>query len=103
MKIILSPGEIESFCKKWKITELSVFGSALREDFSDQSDVDFLVLFSEDASWTLLDLDDIQSDLEHIVGRKVDLVTKKGIESSRNGLRRENILSTARVVYESVA
>lgn len=42
-------------CRRWKITELALFGSALREDFGPSSDVDFLVTFAADAEWTLLD------------------------------------------------
>ena len=41
---------IRSFCERWKVTELSLFGSALREDFSDSSDVDILVTFAENAN-----------------------------------------------------
>jgi predicted nucleotidyltransferase len=45
--------QIATFCQKWKITELAVFGSVLRDDFRPESDVDFLVSFANDAHWSL--------------------------------------------------
>ena len=51
---LLTPA-IAEFCMRWKITELALFGSALRPDFQHGSDVDLLVTFSDDANWSLLD------------------------------------------------
>lgn len=103
MKEQLPVKEIDKFCKKWSIKELSLFGSILRDDFDEDSDVDFLVLFSQDAVWDLFDLEDMQEELRLIVGRKVELVTKRGIENSLNKSRKETILSTAKVIYEKAA
>jgi len=94
------PGEkIAEFCKKWKIREFSFFGSVLRDDFSPDSDVDVLVTFSEDAKHTLFDLVHMESELKQILGREVDIVSRRGIESSRNYLRRNAILNSAEAVY----
>ena len=94
------PGEkIAEFCKKWKIREFSLFGSVLRDDFSPDSDVDVLVTFSEDAKHTLFDLVHMESELKQILGREVDIVSRRGIESSRNYLRRNAILNSAEAVY----
>jgi predicted nucleotidyltransferase len=48
-------GAIESFCRKWKIGELALFGSVLREDFRSDSDIDVLATFTPDAKWSLFD------------------------------------------------
>jgi len=91
--------KIAEFCGKWKIRELSLFGSVLREDFSDDSDIDVLVAFSDNARHTLFDLVDMEDELRTMFGRKVDLVSRRGIESSRNAVRRNAILNSAEAVY----
>lgn len=90
---------IADFCRRWKITEFALFGSVLRDDFQPDSDVDVLVNFAEDARWSLFDLVSMQEELSVIFGREVDLVSRRGIEHSRNPIRREAILSSAEVVY----
>ncbi len=87
------------FCQRWKIVELAVFGSALREDFRPDSDIDLLVSFEPDARWSLLDFVRMQEELQAHFGRAVDLVSRRGIERSENAIRRRNILESAEVVY----
>lgn len=91
--------KIANFCQRWKITELAFFGSVLRDDFRPDSDVDILITFDPDAHKTLFDLVDMQDELEAIFERKVDLVSRRGIERSRNYLRRKAILNSAQVIY----
>lgn len=91
--------QIREFCQRWQIVEFALFGSVLREDFRPDSDIDCLVSFQTDAPWSLLDLVQMQIELEQIFHRKVDLLTKKSIESSENWIRRQEILSTAEVIY----
>ena len=79
--------------------ELALFGSALRDDFGPKSDVDLLVSFAEDARPTLFDMVEMQQELESMLDRKVDLVSRRGIETSRNYLRRNAILSSAQSVH----
>jgi predicted nucleotidyltransferase len=93
--IELDTEAIRDFCRRWKIRELSVFGSILRDDFRPDSDVDFLVDFDEDAEWDLFDHFDMEEELAEVVGRRVDLVARAVIEQSRNRLRKREILSTA--------
>jgi hypothetical protein len=95
-KIPFPVAQIAAFCQKWKITELAVFGSVLRDDFRPDSDVDILVSFTDDAHWNLYDWVDIQEELKGIIGRKVDLVEKKGLH---NPFRRHAILTTKQVIY----
>lgn len=90
--------KIEAFCRKWKITELALFGSVLRDDFRSDSDVDVLVEFKPNAQHSLFDFVAIQEELAALLGRKVDLVEKGGL---RNPFRRYEILRTKQVIFES--
>ena len=98
-QIELPREQIAEFCKKWKIHEFSFFGSVLRDDFRPDSDIDVLVTFEEDARHTLFDLVHIQDELKQMFGRDVDIVSRRGIESSRNHIRRAAILNSAEVIY----
>ena len=93
--------EIADFCERWQVAELALFGSALREDFGPDSDVDVLVSFDEDARRTLFDMSHMEEELEAMFGRRVDLVSRRGVEASRNHLRRKAILESAEVIYEA--
>jgi predicted nucleotidyltransferase len=89
---------IAEFCRRWKITQMALFGSILREDFSQESDIDVLVSFAPDSPWGLFELVDMQDELAVILGRKVDLVER---EALRNPFRRKQILQNLEVVYEA--
>jgi predicted nucleotidyltransferase len=90
------PESLDAFCRKWRIRELSLFGSALRHDFRTDSDVDLLVVFEADAPWDLWDITTMEDELEQLFGRKVDVVEKRAL---RNPFRRHEILTTRQVVY----
>jgi len=87
---------VEEFCRRWKVKELALFGSVLREDFGPASDVDVLVEFAAEADWSLFEWVDMIEELKAIFGCEVDLVSKGGL---RNPFRRRGILSTRKVVY----
>ena len=95
----LSAEKITEFCHKWQVTEFALFGSVLRDDFSPDSDIDVMVKFHPDAHLTFSILDQMEVELKSIFKRDVDLVTRQGIETSRNYLRRHEILSSAQVIY----
>jgi len=97
-RIQQAANNLRPFCRKWKIKELSLFGSVLRNDFRPDSDVDVLVAFAPDAQWSLLDLPRMQNELSEIMGRTVDLVDLNGL---RNPFRRREILANREVVYAS--
>jgi Predicted nucleotidyltransferases len=97
-KFRLPRKKIAEFCKHWSITEFSVFGSVLREDFRPDSDIDVLVTIDPKAQFGLLDMAQMQIELEKVFKRPVDLVEKEGL---RNPSRRHEILSTAQIIYES--
>ncbi len=101
LRIDLPHDDIDAFCMRWKITELSLFGSVLRNDFRPDSDVDVLVRFAPDAGVSLYDLGRMERELEMILGRSVDLVSREAVEQSRNYLRRKAILGAAEIVYAS--
>mgnify|MGYP001085224958 CR=1 FL=1 len=90
---------LAAFCRRHHIRTMAFFGSVLREDFQPNSDVDVLVEFRPEVSPTLFDLVRMQEELKDILGREVDLIEKRGIEQSRNYLRRRAILSTMETVY----
>jgi predicted nucleotidyltransferase len=91
--------QLDLFCQRWAIAELSLFGSALREDFGPNSDLDMLVTFLPEARWSLLDHVQMEMELAELLGREVDLITRRAVERSRNPLRRREILETAQVLY----
>jgi len=97
--IPIERARVEALCRKWKITELALFGSVLRDDFRPDSDVDVLVSFAPDADWSLLDHLAMEEELAGILGRKVDLVSRRAVERSANRIRRQAILGSAEVVY----
>jgi hypothetical protein len=92
----IDKGRIATFCRKWNVSELCLFGSVLRRDFGPESDVDVLVDLRPGHGLTLYDWLDMIDELKEIFGREVDLVSKRGL---RNPLRRAEILRTAEVLY----
>lgn len=90
-----SKKRISEICRRYKIRELSLFGSQVRGDFTAKSDFDFLVDFEPDARIGFFALGEIQEKLEEIVHTQVDLVPKDGLKP----LIRKSVLSEAEVVY----
>jgi uncharacterized protein len=97
--INLPISQIHEFCDRWQIEEFALFGSVLRDDFRPDSDIDCLVKFSDTSDWSLFDRVKMQQELEVIMNKKVDLVSKKAIERSQNWLRKQEILATAQTIY----
>ncbi len=91
--------QLAEFCGRWRIRELSLFGSALRDDFGPDSDLDVLVSFAPEADWSLLDHIQMQLELERLFHRRVDLMTRRALEHSQNLRLREQILSTAQPLF----
>lgn len=99
LRINISDDDISSFCRKWRIIELAFFGSVLRDDFSNQSDIDVLVVFALETKYTLFDLVRAENELSQLLGRKVDLVEKSSVMESENYIRRKHILNSFEVAY----
>jgi hypothetical protein len=90
------PARVDEFCRQWKVSELAFFGSVLREDFREDSDIDVLISFDPDAAWSLFDLVTMKDQLEDIFSREVDLVEKDGLI---NPFRRRSILEELEIIY----
>ena len=104
LQINLTQKALEIFCKKWKVKTFYLFGSVLRPDFNQiNSDVDVMLEFCEHAEWTLFDHVEMREELATLTKRPVDLLTKRSVERSQNTLRKEEILRTAKVIYEPAA
>jgi uncharacterized protein len=86
---------VAAICRKYRIRELSIFGSSLRDDFGPESDVDLLVDFEPDHGIGLIKYGQCQDELAEVLGRRVDLVQKSGLKA----LVKQTILDSARVVY----
>lgn len=83
------------FCQKYPIRKLSLFGSILRENFTDSSNIDFLVEFLPEARAGYFELIRMENELTDIVSRQVDLRTSK--ELSR--YFRQEVMEEAAVQY----
>ncbi len=90
-----SKERIGEICRRYKIRELSLFGSQVRGDFTTKSDFDFLVEFAPEARISFITLGKIQDELENIVQTQVDLVPKDGLKP----LIKNTVLSEAEVIY----
>ena len=99
MKLNFNPEGLDRFCRERGIARLELFGSAWREDFRDDSDVDLLAPLRLDAHPTLLDWAEMQEKLAELFGRPVDLVSRRAIEGSRNRYRKHSTLTTATPIY----
>ncbi|MGD1901810.1 MAG: nucleotidyltransferase family protein [Geitlerinemataceae cyanobacterium] len=99
--IELPTQQIAEFCEKWHVTEFALFGSVLRDDFHAESDIDILLDIDPNATRGLTETMQMRDELEEIFDRKVDLIFKAAIARSKNWLRRQNILGSARAIYET--
>jgi hypothetical protein len=99
MKLNFNREGLDRFCAAHGIARLELFGSALRDDFRADSDVDLLATLRSDAHPTLLDWAEMQEQLAELFGRPVDLASRRAIERSRNRYRKHEILSTATPIY----
>lgn len=87
--------EIKMLCQRYRVRELALFGSALRDDFDASSDVDLLVEFESEAQVGFMTLARMQRELSAILHRQVDLVPKGGLKPRI----RQAVLSSAEVLY----
>ena len=86
IKSKLPEEKIKNFCKKHNIKKMSLFGSALRDEFTDDSDIDILVEFDKNNIPSFFDLYDMEQELsEFFNGRKVDLWTPNDLSKYFRG------------------
>ena len=95
-KISISKNELAAFCHANGITRLAIFGSALRDDFGPESDIDVLVEFAPDRAPGLLGMAGMEIDLSALFGgRKVDLRTPEDLSH----YFRQEVLDMAEIQY----
>lgn len=78
-----------------------MFGSAVRDDFGPNSDIDFLVDYDPERRYTIRDIMNMKDEMKQMLGRGVDLVSRSVIESGENYLRRELIFETTEIIYDT--
>lgn len=99
-KVAIDYNRIADFCRRWKVAEFALFGSVLRDDFDpERSDVDVLVSFEPNAHIGLFEFARMGFELEVMLGRRVDLVSKNGLKPRL----RQEVFNTAQVVYVAAA
>ena len=86
---------IAKICARYKVAELSVFGSTARGDAGQDSDIDLLVTFQAGAAIGLIAFNRLRRELEEGLGRKVDLVPKDGLKP----IIRDEVLAQAQLLY----
>jgi hypothetical protein len=103
LPIHLDRDRLGAYCRRWGIARLEIFGSALRDDFGPDSDVDFIYTpgpgFQRARTrgpW-LRDL--MAEELAELLGRPVDLIERARVERMENWIKRRHILQTALPVY----
>jgi len=93
--IELPKEKIKEFCKRHHIRKLSLFGSALRDDFSPESDLDILVEFDPAHIPGFIRLAGMEIELTEILGRKVDMRTAQDLSR----YFRDEVLNSSKVQY----
>ena len=101
-QMLIPKEKLAEFCRTHGIRRLHVFGSALREDFGTDSDIDLLVEFEPGRIRGLFGVVAVESELSALFGgRKVDMTERSAVERSRNYIRRSAILASTRALYEA--
>jgi uncharacterized protein len=90
---------LEAACRKWGVERVLLFGSALRDDFTNQSDIDLLLDFKPEIVHSLFSYDRMRNDFRGAFDREVDIVNLQGLLASRNERRKKNILLSAKEIY----
>jgi len=90
------PEQLAALCRRWKIRELSLFGSLARGDARLDSDADLLVEYEPDADWSLFDTVELRAQLAELFGRPVDLMRERNIT---NPYRLASIRRDRRLLY----
>lgn len=94
----ISREALRAFCARWRITEIALFGSVLRDDFGPESDVDVLVTFADGARWSVFDHFAMERELSAIVGRRTEIVSRRALDEGGNWIIRRGILESAEIL-----
>jgi|AntRauTorcE11898_2_1112593.scaffolds.fasta_scaffold06614_2 predicted nucleotidyltransferase len=97
MKVDLKKEQIQELCKKFNVKELYIFGSATTDDFSEDSDLDFIVKFDRQGFEGAFDqFIDFKHELEQMYGRSVDLYHHKKF---RNSIFQQEVERSKKLLY----
>ena len=99
MNLHFDANAVRQLCRTRGISRLELFGSALRDDFREDSDVDLLATVRPDVKCGLFEWVELKEGLEKIFGRPVDLVSRRAIERSQNPYRKRSILKHTEPIY----
>ncbi|MEK7684385.1 MAG: nucleotidyltransferase domain-containing protein [Verrucomicrobiota bacterium] len=99
LRLPLPMEQIASFCRRWNIARLEVCGSALREDFRPDSDLDLVATYAPKARWSLLDRVRMKLELEDMLGRKVDLLNRRALEKADSRERATALLAQTQTLH----
>jgi len=94
-RILITDEQLAGLCRRYHVQALALYGSVLREDFRDDSDIDVLVEFDPDARISLFDLSGLQRELVDAFCRDVDLVERRSVHR----LIRDAVLEEARTIW----
>ena len=94
-RIKIPERKLKSFCKRYQVQRLALFGSVLRDDFQPDSDIDVLVVFDPSAFITFMTLGRMRRELSEILKRQVDLVPQEGLKPAI----RDSVLTSSLEVY----
>ena len=94
-RIDLPNDRIADFCERWGVKKMSLFGSAIRDDFTPESDVDILVEFIPGTRRGMARLYDMPNELSGILGRDVDICTAQELSK----YFRDRVLADAEEIY----
>ena len=95
-KIEIDEKLLIQIAQNFKVKEMYFFGSVLRDDFDEKSDIDILISFQNEVHYSIFELFELCEEFKTVLNRPVDLIEK---ESLRNPYRRKEILKTARRIY----
>ncbi len=98
-RLNITDDQLAAFCRRWRIAEVWLFGSVLRDDFTANSDIDVLVELEPGARFSTFDQATARQELAELLGRRVDLFTKRSVEASPKPAIRHEILSSARRIF----
>jgi predicted nucleotidyltransferase len=93
--IQVDSASLEEVCRRYRIRELSLFGSAARDEMTPDSDVDLMVEFEPGARVGMIKFESLAEELTRLAGRRVDLVTRRGLKP----WIRTQVLKDLRVIY----
>jgi len=95
-RINITDKQIEDFCKQNHIRKFAFYGSILRDDFGQDSDIDILVDFDSEQPIGLMKMARMEIELSEMLGRKVDLRTPEDLSK----YFRDKVVSGAEIRYE---